>query len=272
MTSRDRIVILVVLGAALLGGFWFAVLGPKRAEAGSLSAQLAAEQQRLDKAQTSATGAQRAKDQYVADYAAVANLGKAVPVEANVPSLLYQLDAESKGAKVDFDSISVGGGAASAAPAAAASPATGASALPGGVTSAPFNFAFTGSFFELQDLLDRINRFVTVRNGAVQVSGRLLTVDDITLSTKAFPKITATVSATAYQAPKAEVGATGTTAPAAPSAGGTASTPPSTQTASAGSSTPSDGTSSAGTQVAGTNTTASANTTPASSGTGSTNR
>ena len=268
MTSRDRIVILVVLGVALLGGFWFAVLGPKRAEAGRLSAQLATEQQRLDKAQSSAAGVQRAKDQYVADYAAVANLGKAVPVDPNVPSLLYQLDAESKNAKVAFESISVGGGGTGATPAAAASPATGASALPGGVTSAPFNFTFTGSFFDLQDLLDRINRFVTAHNGAVQVSGRLLTIDDISLEMSEFPNIKATVRAVAYQAPKAAVAA-GTAAPATPGAGATAA---STQTASAGGSAPSAGNSSAGTQVAGTNTTASANTTPASSGTGSTNR
>jgi Tfp pilus assembly protein PilO len=269
MMSRDRIVILVVIGVALLGGFWFAVLGPKRAEAGRLSAQLATEQQRLDKAQSSAAGVQRAKDQYAADYAAVANLGKAVPVDPNVPSLLYQLDAESKNAKVAFDSISVGGGGTGATPAAAASPATGASALPGGVTSAPFNFTFTGSFFDLQDLLDRINRFVTARNGAVQVSGRLLTIDDISLEMSEFPSINATVRAVAYQAPKAAVAAAGTAAPATPGAGATAA---STQTASAGGSAPSAGNSSAGTQVAGTNTTASANTTPASSGTGSTNR
>jgi hypothetical protein len=269
MTIRDRMIIVAVLGVGLLAGFWIGILGPKRAEVRRLSTELTAQKQRLDAAQASASDVQRAKDGYEADYAAVANLGKAVPVDAGVPSLLYQLDDETRGAKVSFDSITVGGGAdkgAAPAAAAAAPTATGAGALPGGVTTAPFNFTFTGSFFDLQDLLDRINRFVTVRNDAVQVSGRLLTIKDIALAAGEFPKVTATVSANAFQAPAAQAVTSGAAGTAA--SGTSASTAPSaaTQTASSGSST------SGGTQVAGTNTTAGAGTAPASNGTGTTNR
>lgn len=269
MTTRDRMILMVVVGAGLLAGFWFAVLGPKRAEATRLSEQLAAQQQRLDKARTGAADVQRAKDGYIADYAAVVNLGKAVPVNANVASLLFQLDSESRGAKVDFNSISAGTGAGkgtagAAAASGAASPAAGA--LPGGVTPAPFNFTFTGSYFDLQKLLDRINGFVAVSNGGVQVSGRLLTINDIALSSSSndFSKIQANISASAYQAPAAQ--AAGTTAAGAASAGttagGTATPAASTATAS---STPASGTATAST---GTTTSGSGSPTPSATAMG----
>jgi Tfp pilus assembly protein PilO len=269
MTSRDRILLMVVVGVAVLGCFWFAVLGPKRAEAGRLSAELTKQQERLDTAQASAAGAQRAKDQYVADYAAVARLGKAVPVNANVASLVYQLDSESRGAKIGFDAISVGGGSNGAAAAAAPATAAGtAPALPGGVTSAPFSLTFTGSFFDMESLLARVHSFVTVSNGNVQVSGRLLTINDIQLSAGAqdFSRIQATVSATAFQAAAAAavpaVAAAGTTATATPASATSTPKAAGTTASSSGSSSASSGSSSSGTATTATTTTANTGTPP----------
>lgn len=120
MTGRDRIVVLVVGAVALLAGFWFVVLSPKRAEVKAVDAQIATATQRLDAARASVTQAQQAKRDYDSDYAAVARLGKAVPVDDNVPSLVYQLQSVSHSAKVDFRSFKLNGTGAGAPPPAPA--------------------------------------------------------------------------------------------------------------------------------------------------------
>ncbi len=108
MTRRDRLVVLAVLAAGLLAAFWFLVLGPKREEAGSLAEQIAAQEQRLDAARAGAGAALQAKRRYERDYAAVAELGQAVPADDDVSSLVYQLDHAARSAKVDFRSLKLG--------------------------------------------------------------------------------------------------------------------------------------------------------------------
>jgi hypothetical protein len=122
MTSRDRIAALVVGGVVLLAAFWFMALSPKRKDAQSLSDKLAVAGQRLDAARQATAAATSARDRYDADYAAVAKLGKAVPADDDVASLVYQLDHTSLGTHIDFRSIkleSTGSTAPPAAPAAA---------------------------------------------------------------------------------------------------------------------------------------------------------
>jgi hypothetical protein len=105
VTSRDRLVVLVVGAVVLLAGFWFLLLSPKRHDAQSLSAKIGEAQQRLDKARQATAAASAARARYDADYAAVAKLGKAVPADDDVASLVYQLDHASRGAHIDFRSI-----------------------------------------------------------------------------------------------------------------------------------------------------------------------
>jgi hypothetical protein len=131
MTTRDRLVIVGVLLAAALAGFWFLGLAPKRKEAAQLQAQIATQTQQLTTAQAQAAAARQAKARYNEDYAAVAKLGKAVPKSDALPSLVYQLQSVAHSARIDFTSLKVsGGGGQGPTPAAAAAPA--ASTAPGG--------------------------------------------------------------------------------------------------------------------------------------------
>jgi hypothetical protein len=121
VTTRDRLVIVSVLLAAALAGFWFLGLAPKRKEAAELQAQINTERLHLSDAQQKAATAAEAKDRYRSDYAAVAALGKAVPKSDALPSLIYQLQAAAGGARIDFRSLKVaaaGGQGPTAAPAA----------------------------------------------------------------------------------------------------------------------------------------------------------
>jgi hypothetical protein len=123
MTTRDRLVIVGVLLAAAIAGFWFVGLAPKRKEAAELQAQVATETQKLTTAQQRAAEAKQAKARYNGDYAAVAKLGKAVPKSDALPSLVYQLQSVAHSARVDFTSLKVAGGGGQGPAPAATTPA-----------------------------------------------------------------------------------------------------------------------------------------------------
>jgi Tfp pilus assembly protein PilO len=249
VTARDRIVIVVVLVAAALAGSWFVVLAPKRKEAAELRSQIDVATKTLVQAQQSADQAKQAKDRYQDDYATVATLGKAVPRSDALPSLLYQLQAASHNARIDFNTLKVAAGGAPAAatppgaalkaastessstdsPAPAASSASAAPApatqaasatLPPGATVGsagfpvmPFSFVFTGSFFDMERFLGEVQRFVRIDGKRVDVRGRLLSIDGFALAAgpKGFPSVKATVSATAYLQSPTDAGSAVTT-------------------------------------------------------------
>ncbi|HWI75017.1 MAG TPA: type II secretion system protein GspM [Baekduia sp.] len=243
MTARDRTVLIVVGILAVLGGFWFLAISPKRKDAADVQTQITAAQARLDTAQASAASAEAAKAKYSADYATVARLGKAVPVDDDMPSLVYTLEQTAKANKVDFRSIKLTGtvsqaaaptgaaaavasanGNTNATAASSTSPAsTVTAALPPGATvgtagfpTMPFSFDFTGSFFNMQRFLKAVDGLTTVQGKSINVKGRLLTVDGVGLKAgpKGFPQVDATVVVTAYLLPSDEGLTAGATAPA----------------------------------------------------------
>jgi hypothetical protein len=263
MTARDRLAGAVVGAVVLLAAFWFLVLAPKRKDAQALGAKVAQAQQRLDTARQAAAAGSAARGRYDADYAAVARLGKAVPADDDVASLVYQLDHAANGTHIDFRSIALsssGSPAPAAAPPAAqaaavgqasgdssssssstpATPATGmpasqsaAAGLPPGSTvgsagfpTMPFDFAFDGRFFNMESFFAGIQRFASFKRDGVTIRGRLLTVDafSLTAASTGFPKVKAKIKATAYLVPEAE-GATGGATPAGPSTAATAGAP-----------------------------------------------
>jgi hypothetical protein len=256
MTASDRIVLIVIVAVAALAGFWFLAVSPKRAESKKQDAALATAQQRLTTAEASASSATAAKQRYANDYATVARLGKAVPVDDDVPSLVYQLQSTAAHENINFRSIQLSTSGASAAPAAAATqsaavasttgatPAstasTASSALPPGATvgaagfpTMPFSFTFDGSFFRMGHFLHQLDELTKVGDDSISVKGRLLTVDGVALKAgpKGFPDVTTTVAVTAYLLPSDEGLTAGATAGAAPSTG-TASPAGTTPTAS----------------------------------------
>jgi hypothetical protein len=248
VTARDRTVLIVVGFVAVLGAFWFLALSPKRKESTDISAQLGTAQQRLATAQASASSAESARRRYNEDYATVARLGKAVPVDDDVPSLVYQLEHTAHDNKIDFRSIKLQSGGAAPAPAGAAAAvasatgntgatsstpaATITAALPPGATvgtagfpTMPFSFNFDGTFFNMQRFLRSLDSLTTVDGKSISVKGRLLTVDGVALKAgpKGFPDVAATVAVTAYLLP-ADEGLAGGGVAAPPATG--ASTPP----------------------------------------------
>jgi hypothetical protein len=224
MSQRDRMMVAVVAFAAVIAGFWFAVLAPKRAEVSDAGAKVAEQEQRRDAAMQTASIGENARSAYGENYATVARLGKAVPATDQTPSLLYQLETAAKKHDIDFRKLtleSVGGTPATdSAPAdqtAAAAAPPGSTVGAAGFPRMPYDFLFDGSFFDTERFLSAIERFTSTTSMDVAVRGRLLTIDGIYIgaSRSGFPDISAAVSASAYVLPAAEGAFAGAT-PAAP--------------------------------------------------------
>ena len=117
LTDRDKKIVTFLIPIAVLLAYWFLVLSPQRAEVTKLDTQLSKVEGERDDAVATATQLEASRANYAKDYSTVVRLGKAIPTALDMPSLLVQLESASKGAKIDFDSITVGDRVAAAAPA-----------------------------------------------------------------------------------------------------------------------------------------------------------
>ena len=230
MSRRNTMLLAAVVAVAAVAAYWMLALTPKREQAAKLSTQIAKRQGDLKAAETQIAGYERAKAGYKANYTLVARLGKAVPADDDVRSLLVQLNSAAGKSKVDFRKIAVGGASGAAAPVAstdtkgAKKPVT---APPGstpvgsaGFAQMPFTFSFKGSYFDLGKFFKRLDRFVAVKQQRLDVTGRLMVLNNISLAPDAsgFPNIRASIGATTYMLPATE----GLTAGASPQGPGTA--------------------------------------------------
>jgi hypothetical protein len=253
VTRRNSILLVAVAFLAAAGVYWMLILSPKHDEAAKLSTQIAAKEAALSVAQDELATYEKARSGYRANYTKVARLGKAVPADDDVRSLLVQLNSAADRSKVDFRTINLDGssgapaaGAGGTAPAAAnaVTPPPGSSSVgSAGFSTMPFSFKFQGSFANLGAFFKRLDHFVTVKNQGLDVTGRLLLLNSVTLhpdTLKGFPLITAEVKANSYLLPAAqgllgEATADGPTAAAAGAASAPAdpSAPPVTTTTAA---------------------------------------
>jgi hypothetical protein len=234
MTARDRLLVSIAAIAALVAAGWFLVLAPQRDEAAALDGQIAAQRQALSTALADVAAGEAAKRHFPRDYTTVARLGAAVPEDDNVASLLLQVERAADASEIDFRSLEVGGSSAAAVPpppppsdpAAATQVATatlppGAAVGAAGFPTMPFSFTFDGDFFRLSDFLGRLESFLVVRNRALAVRGRFMTVDGIALNAapSGFPRIQASVGATTYLLPATQ-GLTNGATPSGPAPSG----------------------------------------------------
>ncbi len=150
MTKRDRYILLAVAAVGALAAFWLMALAPKRDRVGSLDQDLTSAKQTLAQSQQEKVQFAQAQTRFPTLYGSLGRLGKAVPANEDVPSLLVQLNHAAATANVDFRSVELkldliekltaeGGPAAAAAaatPAAGATGATGATGSAGGTATA----------------------------------------------------------------------------------------------------------------------------------------
>jgi hypothetical protein len=239
-----RILIVVVLCAASVGGYWKFLLAPKRQEAADLQDKVAVTQAQLEQTRATLATYQKSAKTYRDNYATVVRLGKAVPADDDTRSLLVQLDTAAKRSAVGFANIDLqqSGAAGSAGSIASDQSAASGGIVPGAIaggsfSTMPFSFGFSGSFDSLSNFFGRVNRFVTVKGDKIQVNGRLLRIDRIkvTPGEGGWPALQAEIGASTYLLPQTgatEAGPQGATAggTTTSTSSGTTTTPPTTGT------------------------------------------
>jgi Tfp pilus assembly protein PilO len=220
MSERDKKLIFLIVPIALIIAYWFLVLSPKREESAAVQTELQQAQSEQQQAEAQVATLSKSKNGFTDAYTTVVRLGKAVPANVDMPSLIVQLDRAARGTDITFDKISTGertavttgesttttadpaaasgtgqtaqnaqqgvdnANATNGANAAAANGsdpnATGATPAPAALESIPLDFTFNGQFFELADFFHRMKRFVKVVNDDIVVRGRLMTIDSLT--------------------------------------------------------------------------------------------
>jgi len=182
-TLSPRALIALGIGAVLLYSLvvWFLVVAPKRSEATSLGADVAAAEVRLASAKVTANRPQGG-GVTVAD---VFRLVKAMPASADQPGLVLELDRLARTSGVTLGSITP------------QEPAVGE----GGATMIPVAVVVSGTYREITRFLTNARRLVTVRRGKLRATGRLFSVQSVELSesnTGGFPKLDGTITLNAY--------------------------------------------------------------------------
>lgn len=248
MGSSNRLIVSILVVAAIAVAFWMLALGPKREEADKLATEVEQQQLALSEARGKAAEAAAAKKAFPADYRRLVVLGKAVPDGSETSSLLVEVNHVADRSKLEFQSILLSGSgetapeappatapapetpaapaepsSSGAVPAAATIPPTevAASVLPLGATIGtaglgvmPYNLSFSGDFFHVADFIDGIDSLVQTGKQAT-VDGRLVTLDGFALSAdpeRGFPHLDANFTVTTYLVPPSQ----GTTAGATP--------------------------------------------------------
>lgn len=236
MKSSDRTILVVIGVIAVAAAFYFLILAPKRQEASDLNQQVTELEAQVTQTEADAAAGEAAKSDFSDNYKRMVTLGKAVPVDADTPSLLTQLQTLATRSAIDFQSITLSGGSAAAAttpvpttttptdPAAASEAA--ASMLPIGATVGtaglpvmPYEMEFRGGFFEIADFFGSIDGMVQSNGEKTTVDGRLLTIDGFNFAPgpDGLPQLTANVTATSYLTP-ADQGITAGASPSGPAA------------------------------------------------------
>jgi Tfp pilus assembly protein PilO len=211
---KKQIPIWPVIGLAIVivaAVAYMLVIRPKRAEAGRLDEQIAEMQTKVTAARLASRPQHQATAIKVAD---VFEVSKAMPDTDDMPGIILDLNSVAEATGIKFLSIQP----------SAPTPKTGYSAI-------EITLTFEGNFFDLSDFLFRLRNLVTVRDGRLSSSGRLFTLD--TLSMKegktGFPSINAGLTVSAYV-----YGTSDATAAVAPPVPAPTEAPPPPADASAG--------------------------------------
>jgi type IV pilus assembly PilO-like protein len=157
---------IVVVGLLVLGVGWMLVVSPVKKHIASLEQQTLATQQEIAQRIAAAhpvTSASSTPQIHVAD---IYRIAKAMPSITDMPDILLELDQTAAASGVSMSSISPG------------APSPGVS----GYSAIPISLSVTGDFYQLTDLLYRLRNLVSVRNGALDATGRLFSVNSVTLA------------------------------------------------------------------------------------------
>ena len=127
LSDRDKKLLIFIVPIAILGAFWFLLLSPKREEASKAEDKAVVQEERRLAAEAQVQQASASQTDFAADYGEIVRLGKAIPAQVDMPSLLVQLESAAEGTGIRFTKITTGERTQVAAAAPATPPADGSS-------------------------------------------------------------------------------------------------------------------------------------------------
>ena len=161
---------------ALIAG-WFLVISPKRSDVSSLKLQIEDTRTQIAVAHGAQTPSQPAIR--VAD---LFKLSRAMPNTPDIPGVLLQISHVAEQTGVSFEAIT---------------PHDPVSL--GAYQQIDIDLTFEGRFYDLSDFLYRLRNLVDVHNGVLNATGRLFSVDSISLNQgeQSFPQVKAALTISA---------------------------------------------------------------------------
>lgn len=245
MNSNNRAIAVAVAFAVLAFVFWTQLLSPKREEAKKLGAEVEQVEASLVQHNAEIAEGEEAKTEFSTEYQRLVVVGKAVPGDDDIASLLVQanrladraggtfrdIQLSAEGGGEEAPAATAAGGEAPASPTevAASLLPLGATVGPAGLAVMPYTVTFDGNFFQIADFIKGIDSLVKTTDEEVMVDGRLVTVDGFALEADpeiGFPALQASFALTTYLTPPGE----GVTGGATPSVPGTATLTPAATT------------------------------------------
>lgn len=238
MSSSNRVIVAMLAVVVLAIAFWMLLLSPKKEEVSKLDKQVAKQEESLALHRSEVDRGLVAQEAFPVAYQQLVVLGKAAPADDDTASLLVQLNRIADRSKVRFETFVLaaaggeeetaesvpapepGAGAAYPSPTevAASTMPLGASIGPAGLAVMPYTLTFTGSFFHVADFIHGLDSLVETNNEEVEVTGRLITINDFSLAEdggKGFPYLEASFTVTTFLVPP-EQGVTAGASPTSP--------------------------------------------------------
>jgi hypothetical protein len=200
VSARDRKLLMILAPLAAFALYWMVLLNPAMNRKASLEKPLAQAQTERDDAVARAAQLESAKARYESDYREMVKLVRAIPQSVRVADLMRELSNAADGTGIDFNNITMGVANSGAAGGSDTQTASAETSPVDGLDAVPVQLTFTGEFFGLADLFHRMKGFVSMANQNLEIHGRLIKIDNLTLASSSFPDITATIGATVYMA------------------------------------------------------------------------
>jgi Tfp pilus assembly protein PilO len=135
--GSDKAIVMGVVVAVVLAGFYFKVLAPKREKASSLSKDITELQ--------AANFAEEARRQFPTYYGRLVVLGKAVPADADTSSLLVELNSLGNQTGVKFDTVQLSASSSDSSSTASPTAAASSTASTAGSSSSASGTSTTGT-------------------------------------------------------------------------------------------------------------------------------
>jgi Tfp pilus assembly protein PilO len=178
---KEALLGLIAVGILLVGIVgYMAVVKPQQSKVKDIDAQILDAETKLDQyaAEAAVASQKKAPKIRVAD---VYRLARAMPSDADMPDLVIELSDLAKASGIELTGIQP------------QAPVAG-----NGFQTVPIKLEFTSDFYRTNDFLYRLRTLVSVRHGQLEATGRLYSLQDVSMTPRGPQSIDVSATAIAY--------------------------------------------------------------------------